>query len=498
MAYNQKIRVQMLKGKFLNKVRKTITSNHLLHPKDKVLAGVSGGPDSVALVQSLVMLASEYGWQIAVVHLNHGLRSESDDEAGFVSSLAQGLGLPLYLQKTNVRTYQKKHRVSLEEAARDVRRRFFYETARAHGYSKIALGHHANDNAELILMNLLRGSGPQGLAGMPPRASFYFKGNETQGLSLVRPLIHCERREIDGFLRQHQFSFVLDASNSDLCYRRNRIRHELIPMLQKRYNPNVVDTLSRMAGIIDSENTWMGQLAAQAMTDAILERSTGGLTLSISKIVPAPLALRRQIVRHAISGIKGTLRKIGHTHIETVLQLMEKGPQTGCLDLPDRIRVVREGDRIIISLENIPLRQLPPRSALPVADSFEYHLTQPGSYTLDKLGMQISISQYRASQFSGPLNAGHRVAFFDMKAVSFPLMIRNVRPGDRFKPLGMDGTCKIHRFFSDRKIPVNERIRCPLLLSRGRVIWVVGHRIDDSAKITPDTQHIVKVALELA
>jgi tRNA(Ile)-lysidine synthase len=470
----------------------------MLQPNDSILVAVSGGPDSVALLRSLVMLAPENGWQLGVAHLNHTLRADAAAEESFVVSLAKELGLPCYSIKADVRAYQKDHKLSLEEAARDVRHLFLRQTAATHGYVKIALGHHANDNAELILMNLLRGSGTVGLVGMAPQRPLSFDHQSKDTVYLIRPLIHCKRKEIETFLEQHSFPFVLDDSNNELYYRRNRIRHELIPMLQDSYNPSIVDALNRMADVIDSEKTWMAEIAVPALDDAVLKQENLKLSLSISKISDAPFTLMPQLFRNAIFRVKGNLRKIGHTHIEAITRLVKDGPISGSLDLPDRLRVTRERNELIFSMEASPLRNLPQQHLQHKEFIFQYLLEGTGTFTLDNLNLQISVTEYTAQNRPDTLSAGHRVAFFDMDTLSFPLMIRNVRSGDKFTPLGMAGTQKINKFFSDHKIPADERIRCPLLLSQGRVIWVMGHRLDDSVKIASDTRRILKIALELA
>lgn len=482
---------------FLQKVSQTLHSNQLLQPNDSILVAVSGGPDSVALLRSLVMLATETGWQIGVVHINHGLRIGASADEAFVVALANEIGLPCYAKKANVRVYQKNQKRSLEEAAREVRHRLLYHTATTQGYRKVALGHHANDNAELILMNFLRGSGPEGLGGMSPQRPLAMDGKGKTPVHLIRPLIHCKREEIDAFLQQHQFPFVLDESNDSLCFRRNRIRHELIPHLQDVYNPNLVDTLNRMANVIGSETKWMSETMASALDNVVLHQSDRRVALSMSAFVNSPIALKRRIVRNALSLVKGNLRKITFTHIEAILKVATKGTETSYLDLPDCIRVSRIKNRLIFSREEMPLRKLS-KKRLCKGEPFEYILNAPGTYSLENLNRKITVTVQDALERPSALKAGHKVAFFDMNTVSFPLTLRNVKPGDRFTPLGMTGTQKVNKYFKDRKIPANERTRCPLLLSQGRVIWVMGHRVDDSVKITPNTEQILKVTFWLA
>ncbi len=485
-------------NQFLQKVRQTIIAHHLLEPGNSLLVAVSGGPDSVALLHSLVMLSKQQEWRLGIAHLNHNLRTDAARDASFVDSLAKKLDLPCYVEKKNVAAYRKKNKLSLEEAARDIRLRFLHQTARTHQYQKIAMGHHADDNAELILMNFLRGSGLKGLIGMAPQRNLSIDGTHGRPVGLVRPLIQCKRKEILAFLAEQHCAFVHDITNDDLRYRRNRIRHELIPLIERFYNPNIVDTVNRMADVMSSEKSWITEMAVLVRKEAVLEKEGGKIKLSISKIIPLPTALLRQVLRDSILEVKGTLRKITYTHIMAAIHLIKVGPTTGTLDLPDRLRVTREKDILSFVVETVPLRHLGPRH-LPINDpDFEYSMEGPGSIFIKELGIRCHVSEAPAVPPPESGKAGQNVAFFDMDIVSYPLMIRKVRNGDRFTPLGMTGTQKIHKFFSDHKVPLPERQRCPVLVSGSCIIWVVGHRLNDWAKVTTDTKRILKVAFCLA
>ena len=439
------------------------------------------------------MLAPETGWRIGVAHVNHCLRCNADTDEAFVVALAQEVGLPCYTQKEDVQAYQIKSKLSLEEAARDVRYRLLIQMALTHGYRNVALGHHADDNAELVLMNFLRGSGPDGLGGMSPRRPFTFRKIDTPPVNLIRPLIRCKRMDIEAFLQRHDFSYVLDESNDALRFRRNRIRHELLPHLQQLYNPNIVDTLNRTAKIFNSEKSWRSQEVTSLLEKAIQRQTKYSIVLSISALAERPVALKRLLLRKAIFTVKGNLRKITLAHIEAILTISTKGNETRTLDLPDRIRITRKMDQLTISKEDRPLRELQKKTP-PKGEEFEYVLESTGNYFFEKTGLHISVTVVDAEAPSEVVNAGHKVAFFDINTVTFPLTIRNVKSGDRFTPLGMTGTQKVFKFLKDRKIPAYDRKQCPLLLSGGRVIWVMGHRLDDSVKITPGTGQILKVA----
>jgi tRNA(Ile)-lysidine synthase len=474
--------------------RKTIAGHGMINRNDAVLAAVSGGPDSMALLHLLGALASANGFRLGVAHLNHGLRpgAAASDEA-LVRRTAETMSLPYYTETADVRGAREARGGSLEEVAREVRYRFLEKTADTHGFNVVALGHHADDNAELVLMNLLRGSGPTGLSGMPPVRQFRSDGSGRGDIRLIRPLMEVRREEILSYLSENDIPFALDSSNQDLRHRRNRIRHELLPLLRERYNPNIVETLNRTAELLRAEETWTGSLLAPLPTS-----DGSGIPLSRDHLRNAHPGYGRRLIRGAIEGVKGNLRRITLRHVDAVLALALRPDPSGSLDLPDRIRVAARGDALLFTREECPLRQVPSDGITEGAAGFEHLLNAPGTLFIPELPARLRATPLPPGARPELRNAGHRTAFFDMETVSFPLTVRNPRPGDRFTPLGMTGRQKIKKFFIDHKIPADERSRWPLLESRGEVIWVMGCRMDDSVKITAATRQVLKVELDLA
>jgi tRNA(Ile)-lysidine synthase len=221
-------RKKPVEKKIVRTVKQAIAEHSMFQTGDRVLVAVSGGADSVALIYLLETLAPLFSFRLAIAHLNHCLREkESDRDAEFVLRLAQKLNLPVYLEKKDVHKYKRRHKLSLEEAARQVRYRFFNQVAKENGFNKIALGHHYDDNAELVLMFILRGSGPLGLSGIPA----------VRGDKIVRPLINVRRSEIIDYLTEKKLEYVSDTSNTDLNHQRNKLRHDLIPNILTSYNP---------------------------------------------------------------------------------------------------------------------------------------------------------------------------------------------------------------------------------------------------------------------
>ena len=476
-------------SKLLRIVEQTITDYEMFEPKDSVLVGVSGGPDSVALLQALITLTPKFDLRLGVAHLNHSLRlQESDNDARFVASLADKFDLPFYIQKVDVRKFQIDNKLSPEEAARRLRYNFYWETASKNGFNKIALGHHCDDNAELILMNLFRGSGPLGIAGIPPK----------RDEQIVRPLIRLKRSDIIEFLESKELKYVSDRSNLDPKYLRNRIRHHLIPLLQTSYNPKIIETLNRLASIISLEEKWLDDIIQPVFNTAVLTEQENNLGLSVPKLDGIHPAALRRVMRKAIQKIKGNLRRITYVHIDSATRLLEKEPGNWSLDLPDRVRIRRRESVLFISKETKALRDLKLKSGPDEPLAFEYHITQPETIFVKEINAKIKFSEIRAAALPDFRRAGHQTGFFDMNRLSFPLVIRSFRPGDRFTPLGMRGTQKVKKFFINQKVPKDQRSKCPILLSQGKIIWVAGYRIDESVKVMPSTDKVLRVELLLA
>ncbi len=477
------------KNKLLHTVKQTIATYGMLKPRDSVLIGVSGGPDSVALFHVLLTLAPRFPLRLGVAHLNHCLRqNDSDKDAEFVASLADRFDISCYIHKANVRKYQIENKLSLEEAARRVRHTFLNKVAEKNRFNKIALGHHFDDNAELVLMNLFRGSGPLGLSGIPP----------VRDGKIIRPLLQLNRSEIIDFLDNNGLKYISDTSNRDTRFLRNRIRHDLIPLLKTSYNPKISQSLNRLASITRSEEEWIEDVIHPLFEKAAFSIQDGQIALSVSILNGIHVAAQRRVIRKAISKIKGDLRRIRLTHIDSAINLLKYGPDYGNIDLPDRIGIQRKGDVLLFSREKNTLRNMDVKSDRTEMFAFEYIIAKPESIFIKEISAHIKFTEMGIKDLPDLCRTAQNTGFFDRDALSFPLVLRNFRHGDRFTPLGMTGTQKIKKFFIDKKVPRKERTRCPLLLCRGKIIWVAGYRIDESVKVKSSTKNVLKVELSLA
>jgi tRNA(Ile)-lysidine synthase len=460
---------------FFATVEAAIWRHHMLASGDAVVVGVSGGPDSVALLHCLVAFRRKWSLRLVVAHLNHQLRGETaDQEAAFVERLASILGLPCDINSRDVASYGAEHRLSIQEAAREVRYAFYDEVATRHGAGKIALGHQANDNAESILIHLLRGTGPKGLTGIPP----------VRDGRIIRPLIDSNRSQILDFLEERGFEYVRDRSNLDPKYLRTRIRHELLPFLKESFNPGVVHALTRLASIVRQEEDFFNGQVKSAFQDLVREQKTNRLTLSAAGLARLHPALLQRLVRQAVLSIRGDLKRLGHNHVEAIVSLARGALPSGRLDLPHGVQVVRDRDDVTFSVGAPESR---PR--------FEYHVAGPGTTLIQEIGTCLRLSVCDADGVAVISKHPPTTAFLDLQEVPFPVTVRSIRRGDRFRPLGMSGSQKLKAFFINHKVPRSQRHRCPLLLSGEKIVWVGGYRIDDSAKVTEKTKRVLRAEL---
>ncbi len=478
---------------FLKKVTQTITQYRMFSSGDAVLIGMSGGPDSSALLHALLQLAPRFSLQLGIAHLNHSLRKKAaDSDEAFVASRASELDLPFFSKKTDIRAQHAGSGLSLEEVARNIRYDFFSEVIQSTGFTKVALGHHRDDNAELILMNLIRGSGPLGLTGIPPAREHH----------IVRPLIDSSKQEILAFLSEREIPFVTDTSNDDRRFLRNRVRHQLLPLLASDYNPRIMETLIRLGAILGDEETWADERIEATLADLLTQTPDGQLRLSASGMGKIHVAAKRRLIRTVLRKLTGDLRRMTFGHIEAVLRLSGNIDGDGMLNLPGGVVVERLGDHLQFgrSSDKRPGRQTHAETNrnlifhLPLfQDGFE-----PLTLRIEPFDLQIRFSTTRPEEFSNSKPPEQRIVYFDLDRLHFPMILRNARSGDFFQPLGMNGRQKLSKFFSDKKVPRDDRKKCLVLESGGRVIWIVGHRIDDAVKLTGETRQVLKAELLLA
>jgi len=452
---------------FLDQVQATIESHGMIAAGDLVLVAVSGGPDSAALLHVLDSLRTKFRFRLRAAHVHHGIRgTDADADARAAATLAQSLGIPFSRHRADVPNYAETHGLSLEAAAREVRYQWLESIANRYRANRIATGHTADDQAETILLNLLRGTGPRGLAGIHP-----VRGR------LVRPLISISRSHVENYCKHHRISFRVDRSNFDSTFTRNRIRHEALPALQK-IQPAVATNLARLAAIMRAEDEFMAEQADNALRGVASQRP-GEVGIILSLFGALAPALQRRVLRAAVARVKGDELDIGLERIDALVHLAVSGRTGATIELPGGLRAERTYGEVVIA---------PTPSGKDVSTQ-EWTLSVPGEITIRELGIELRARRSRAK--TPPPNP--MSALVDVSKIDIPLTVRTRRRGDRFRPLGMKGTVKLQDFFVNAKVSRSDRDRVPLVLSGDKIIWVVGYRINESVKTSGKTRRSIRL-----
>ncbi len=464
----------------LDLVRRAIQRDGLIPPGSRVLAAVSGGSDSVALLLALRDLALPLSFEIVgLAHLNHHLRgAESDADEAYCRALGSLLGLPCAAGHAEVRRDAAAARVSIEVAARRARYRFLEQAAAATGADLVATGHTRDDQAETVLLQLFRGAGRRGLSGIPPRRGRF-----------IRPLLDVGRAELRAFLADRAVDFREDSTNADRSIPRNWIRHDLIPLLDSRLGRNLTATLSRQARLLRDEDALLDSQAADALTVVVQSRGRDRWLLESAALRRLPRALARRVLRLVTESL-GVQPRPGTRQIEAVLEMAEDASAPAAADLPG-LRVERNGESVVLLSRE--------RRRVAPAPSFRYDWQVPGRLVAADHGFALEARQMEAPVQPTDLKRLARdpfVAYIDATAAANGLSVRSRWPGDAFVPLGMHGRKKLQDVCVDRKVPRAWRDRLPVVVDRdGRILWVAGVVQSEHGKVTDRTQSVVILRL---
>lgn len=456
----------------IKKVDNTISKYRMIGRGARVIVAVSGGADSVCLLDILNSLKDVLGVELVVAHFDHGLRPGEDQyETDFVKSLAASFDCDFVTKRADPDLQPET--ASLEERARDVRYRFLKEVKEQYAAQKIATGHNLNDQAETVLMRLLRGSGPSGLSGIPPVRDTY----------IIRPLIEMTRGEIESYLSRRGLTHITDSSNSETKHLRNEIRLNLLPQLE-RYQPKIVEILGRTAGIMREENEWLEAKATRWLKKWAEKGSNDEIVLSLLRFKGLPEPLQNHVIRQALRRKGGSLRQISLPNIDAIKQIATGSKPQAEVTLPNMLKVKRVYDKLIFS-----------KSKPETPKQFCYIIDKLGAFDLETLGCTIQLEEVERKALP-ELKISAWTACLDADRITYPLMLRNFRPGDRFVPLGMTGHKKLKSFFIDTKIPSHVRARIPILTQGNEPIWICGLRIDDRFKVTSTTKRVLKITFD--
>ncbi|SHM68670.1 tRNA(Ile)-lysidine synthase [Caldanaerovirga acetigignens] len=454
--------------------KNTVHKYRMIKSGDKILVGVSGGPDSVCLLHLLLRFKEEFGIDLAIAHLNHSFRGrEADEDEAFVKELAKSWGVHCYTQKIDVPAYIRETGLSPEDAARRVRYAFFERVREKIKASRIALAHNSNDREETILMNIFRGSGIEGLVGIEPVRDHY-----------IRPLIEVERGAIEEYLKKKGIPFRIDSTNFQTIYFRNKIRLELLPLIKREYCPHLSTSLKKLSEIASLDVSLLEELSREAYSGAV-KRMSCGVMINLEKFEKMHDSLKFRVVRKAVEEILGNLQDFEYRHAKMLVEFIKEKPTGSRLNLPRGLVGEKSYEYFYIYGKSPPKTQ-----------SFYYELLVPGEVEIPEAGVIIGARVLEAKKdFSFEKNPHY--AYLDYERIEERLAVRNRKPGDRFIPLGSGFFKKLQDFFVDNKIPVRERDRVPLVVSGDQILWVCGMRIDERYKVTESTKKVLVLEMKM-
>ena len=440
-----------------------------------LIVAASGGPDSTALLRSLHRLSPQFGLQLHVAHLNHDFRgAEADHDAAFVQRLADGLGLPASIDKQDPIAYQRQRNLSsFEQAAREMRYAFLAAVAQTARAAAIALGHTADDQAETVLLHLLRGAGLHGLRGMSELSPWPWP-HPQPGPALFRPLLSLSKSDTEAYCRALNQPCRHDSGNYMWRFTRNRIRHDLLPRLARDYNPQVRPALTRLSrAAADAVDYLETELTRH--WPHIAQETAGQVSLRIDALTALHPALQRQALRRAAANIAGDARRLRESHLESMLNLLQQPRGGRAIQLPRGLIAQRQANTL-----RLTRAAATPEPALPQLHG-EHPIPLPRTpgetVTTTANGWRVTIRNVPLQPPTPPQTAPYTARLNPAALDGAPPMLRTRRPGDRFQPSGMTGTKKLQDFLTDAKIPREQRDHIPLLVSQRGIAWIAGHRL---------------------
>lgn len=483
----------------LERVEAYIEEHALLPEGGEVMVAVSGGADSLCLLHVLHRLCGPgkrfVGVRLRVAHLNHRLRQEAGAEAEFVARMASEWGLPVTIGEVDVPALARRESRSLEEAAREARYRFLRQVARG---QPIAVAHHADDQVETLLLHLLRGGGLTGMVGMQPRQQ-----------DIIRPLLTVTHAETVAYCREHGLAALEDASNTDPRFLRNRVRHELLPLLES-FNPAIRATLLRNAEAAQVDAQWIEQQVSNYWPQVVLAEQEQGITLDVEQLLALPLSLQRHLLRRVTARLCGGQSPLELRHYRLIEQLLRRESLPGqaqakLLDLPCSLRLVSHFRTATFERLSQQNPQKEHRGALPVQLPVPGRVAVPGTTFMavaetlpDELLTTVREALAREDWAAvwRLLPSTRYTVYIDADSAGSPLTVRTRRAGDRIRPLGMAHEKKMKDMLIDRHIPRAERDRIPLFFSSSHCLWLAGIALDDRVRLTRDTRHILRLSIE--
>ncbi len=457
--------------KFLQKVEHFLINDMLIDGASKIVLAVSGGVDSMTLLDVMAILAEKYQFKLAVAHFNHNLRgADSNKDLEFVKNEAKEYGIPFYFASGKVKKYAEKNSISIETAARVLRYNFFERVSRNFNADFVATAHTANDSVETFFINLFRGSGLTGLCGIP------FRRQLIKDVLLIRPLIDFKKSQLIEYANIRNIKWREDNSNSLLEYTRNKVRLDLIPKLEQDFNPSIIDVINRTTKLIQSADKLIHNYVKKHLPDVIENVSSDSFCINIPIFSTFDKFVQGEMIQTAFLKYF-RLSPPNLAKIDRILDLLDS--DTGAFfEITKSITVAKDRNYLVF-FKNFEKKDV------------NFIISKIGTYSVDGYKINLQEVSKRQVKFSSSANE----EYLDFDLVPSLLYVRNWKEGDSFQPLGMQGTMKISDFLTNQKISFLERSKVLVLCSKNDIIWVIGRRINDKYKVTEETKRFLKVEL---
>ena len=464
----------------MKKVFDFIQKFNMIENKDKIVAGISGGADSVCLLFVLLKLRSVMDIEVIAVHVNHGIRGEAaKEDEEFTVKLCKDNNVKCVVYHENVELIAKKRKQSVEEAGRIVRREALWNTMEQEHADKIAMAHHQNDNAETVLMNLARGSGLKGLTGIRPVND-----------RVIRPLLCVSRKEIEEYLNSINCSWCNDATNDEDDYTRNRVRHKVIPMLEEQVNSQAVQHINSAARQIMEAWQYMEEQARIMQKNCVREETTGIFQIDQTEFQKCPEALKGILIKNVLTDVSKVEKDISAVHIENIISLF--GRQCGrSINLPYSVTAVRNYDGIVLK------KREDGQNRSPENEDRNVILDIPGETFLKHKNLTICSRIFEKTEdfSSNQIPQTPYTKWFDYGIINGNLSIRYREPGDSIIINKAGKSQKIKSFFINEKVPAEQRNNVPLLVDEDQVLWIIGYRMSAAAQVTEKTRMILEIKI---
>lgn len=461
---------KIYEDEFLNKVIRTIDDNNMIKHGDGIVVALSGGPDSISLLHALYSLKERYGIRLYAAHVNHMLRGEdSEGDESTCRAYCEELGIEFYSRRCDIEKVSLERGISTEMAGREVRYEFFEEVMKNQDARKIAIAHNMNDQAETILMRLMRGTGIEGLVGIKPIRDEIF----------IRPIIKIKRQEIEEYCKKNNLPVRIDKTNLKPIYSRNKVRLELIPYIEDNFNSDIISALSRMGDLIKQDEEYIQENAVKVFQKYCYIREEK--VIIYKDVFSYHPSIVSRVLRKAILEFKGNINNVQSIHIDNIVKV-QQGDTGKKVELPGDLIVTNEYKNLVLTKKTL----------LKGMNDFNFDLDFGRNY-IASLGICINIKRIEEQNIN--LISNNDKKYFAIDGVR-RITLRNRQEGDRFSPLGMKGSKKLKDIFIDLKIPREKRDTIPLLCFDQDISWIMGYKISEKYKVNNKANNIIEVSVE--